>query len=64
MKKEFVVIIKQHRILGCVLLPFFINRDSEHEFATIAEAVVTEDIVNNPENYSKPQKDIAKLTSE
>ena len=64
MKKEFVVIIKQHRILGCVLLPFFINRDSEHEFATIAEAVVTEDIVNNPENYSKPQKDIAKLASE
>lgn len=64
MKKEFIVVLKKHRVSGYVLLPFFAKKYDGKEYLTLSESLVPEDIMLNPNNYSDVEKKITDIAAQ
>lgn len=61
---EFIVALKEHRHLGFLLVPHFVQLSSTGGHYDIKENVVSDDVRTYPDRYTAEQKQIAILASE
>jgi superfamily II DNA or RNA helicase len=55
---RFIIALTEHRVLGYLLQPFFIQKKEHGAFYTITSPVIQQDVDNNPEKFTGAQKEL------
>lgn len=58
---QFVVALTEHRLLGHILVPFFVVPNQQGTFYTIVSQVLKSDLLQKPESFSKVEKQMVEL---
>jgi hypothetical protein len=58
---EFIIALTEHRLFGHILVPFFIQANSNGTFYTVNSQVLKQDIENEPELYTSAQKKLVAI---
>ncbi|MCQ2974246.1 MAG: DEAD/DEAH box helicase [Bacteroidales bacterium] len=61
---KFIVTIKEHRVLGYILSPYFVIESQNGQYYSVKESIVLANIEAFPTRYTPEQKQIVKLVDE